>query len=272
MNDSKTTAKALQIQQLQSAIARLEQPRVRGAVAVASNVSRTSVTADQSSDLRFPGPDLRTPASPPARRLGGFEDETEAVSTGIPGLDQLLPQRGLVPGTLTEWLAEETGSGAVQLAMLAAREALQNGPLIVIDWPPMIYPPALERIGVPLEQTVFVRPDSLGDALWALEQSLRSPVPGAVFSRVGRLSSRVARRLQLAAEAGSTVGLLLRPGTARGQANWADVRFGVAPVPLGSSLRGGAQRGPAQQSSHLSSKLQGVHRGEEQRRRADFPP
>ncbi|HJQ81766.1 MAG TPA: hypothetical protein VJ828_17510, partial [Lacipirellulaceae bacterium] len=59
-------------------------------------------------------------------------------------------------------------------------------------------------------------------------QSLRSPAVVAVWGMIDRLDSRAFRRVQLAAQAGRTLGLLLRPPSARGQPSWADVRLGVS--------------------------------------------
>jgi len=50
----------------------------------------------------------------------------------------------------------------------------------------------------------------------------------AVWGMIDRLDGRAFRRLQLAAQAGHTLGLFLRPPSARGQPSWADVRLGVS--------------------------------------------
>ena len=65
--------------------------------------------------------------------------------------------------------------------------------------------------------------------MWAAVQALRSPVVAAVWGKFERLESRAFRRLQLAAEVGRTLGVLLRPVTARGQPSWATVRLEVRP-------------------------------------------
>jgi protein ImuA len=62
-----------------------------------------------------------------------------------------------------------------------------------------------------------------------VEQSLRCPAVAAVWAAVERLDTRWFRRLQLAAEEGGTLGLLLRPWRTRGQPSWADVQLAVIP-------------------------------------------
>ena len=46
----------------------------------------------------------------------------------------------------------------------------------------------------------------------------------------GKLDGRTFRRLQLAAEQGGGLGLLIRPATVRGEPSWADVRLLIEPL------------------------------------------
>ena len=59
--------------------------------------------------------------------------EKTAVSTGVAALDELLPERGLTRGSLSEWIAAEDGCGAIELALRAAARAQSHGPLIIAD-------------------------------------------------------------------------------------------------------------------------------------------
>jgi hypothetical protein len=129
---------------------------------------------------------------------------------------------------LVEWLDEAAGGGAATLGLVSAREACREGGLLVVlDRTGMFYPPAAAGWGVDLSRLIVVRPRSARDELWAAVQALRSPVAAAVWARIDRLASRDFRRLQLAAEAGRTLGVLVRPAGARGQPSWAEVRLGV---------------------------------------------
>jgi hypothetical protein len=154
--------------------------------------------------------------------------EATTFSTGVAALDRLLPGGGLRHGMLVEWLAELPGCGAATLGLLAAREACRaGGVLVVLDRARAFYPPAAVGWGVDPARLVVVRPRTARDEIWAAVQALRSPVVAAVWTMVDRLESRNFRRLQLAAEAGGTLGVLVRGASARGQPSWADVRLGV---------------------------------------------
>ena len=155
----------------------------------------------------------------------------QIVSTGIEVLDNLLPDKGLRRGTLSEWIGSEPGSGALSLAIRAAAKCQAAGLLLVIDPEKTLYPPAIQAAGIDLAEVVFIHPPSRSDALWAVEQSLRCSGPGCVLFPVDQLQTREFRRLQLAAEKGTAVGILVRPPQSRRQPGWADVRLLVSPRP-----------------------------------------
>jgi hypothetical protein len=116
----------------------------------------------------------------------------------------------------------------VTLSLLSAREACrEGGELVVLDRRQTFYPPAAAAWGIDLARLIVLRPRTVHDELWAAVESLRSPAVAAVWGTIDRLNSRMFRSLQLAAQAGRTLGVLLRPGWARGQPSWADVRLGV---------------------------------------------
>jgi hypothetical protein len=153
-------------------------------------------------------------------------------------LDRLLPDHGLPWGALTEWLSDGDGSGTATLALaVSARLLRDGGALVVVDRQREFYPPAAAALGVPLPRTVLIQPDTVRDALWALEQSLRSSAVAVAWCWLGSLDPRVFRRLQLAAEAGGGLGFLLRPAACRAEPSWAQVRLLVeaAPAPRPSS-------------------------------------
>ena len=168
------------------------------------------------------------------RQVGCWEASTSrqeaAFSSGTAALDRLLPGGGLRYGMLTEWLSELARSGAATLSLLSAREACRpGGVLVVIDRRQTFYPPAAAAWGIDLNRLLIVRPQNPRDELWAAVQALGSPAVAAVWAMIDRLDSRAFRRLQLAAQAGRTLGLLLRPSYVRGQPSWADVQLWVSP-------------------------------------------
>jgi hypothetical protein len=151
------------------------------------------------------------------------------VSTGAAALDRLLAG-GLRRGSLVEWLADEPGSGASALALVAARRAhADGGGLVVVDRRRTFYAPAAAAWGLDLAGTIVVHPRSEQDEHWALDQALRSEHVAAVLAWPRALPARTFRRLQLAAEASGAMGLLVRPAAAEREPTWADVRMRVAP-------------------------------------------
>ncbi len=180
--------------------------------------------------------------------------EANVFSCGVAAIDRLLPAGGLRHGMLVEWMMTPVAAGGspaanaetrapklrrigappvatngtFTLSLLGAREACgEGGVLVVIDRTRTFYPPAAAAWGIDLERTIVVWPQNARDELWAAVQSLRSPVVAAMWANIDRLDSRAFRRLQLAAEAGRTLGVLVRPAGARGQPSWADVRLEV---------------------------------------------
>ena len=154
------------------------------------------------------------------------------ISTGSKQLDQLLPSGGLIRGTLVEWIiGADRSSGAGVLALRAAREAARDGGyVIVFDRHQCFFPPAAAAWGLDLKRLVVIRASSVRDELWALDQALRCRAVAAVWGCLEELDWRWFRRLQLSAEQGGTLGLLLRPARVRGQPSWSDVQWQVAPA------------------------------------------
>jgi protein ImuA len=74
------------------------------------------------------------------------------------------------------------------------------------------YGPGLEFFGLPLNSFLFVRAADRKEALWAMEESLRSPALGAVVMELASSSVfplSASRRLALAAGQGTGLGLVL---------------------------------------------------------------
>ena len=154
----------------------------------------------------------------------------QSISSGCLPLDRLLPQRGFQRRSLVEWIAGGAGSGASLLAMLTARSACRGGgTLVLVDRAQSFYPPAASACQLDLQNTIVVHPTNEKDECWALEQALRCPDVAAVVAWPQRLTSHAFRRLQLAAEHGGSLGLLVRPATARHESSWASVRMLVSP-------------------------------------------
>jgi protein ImuA len=161
------------------------------------------------------------------------------ISSGCSVLDNSLPGGGYSLGTIVEWVDDHQrggersaggfGNGSLYLALTAARYAMQesNKYVVVIDSEESFYPPAALYMGLALDRIIVLRPPNYDDAMWAIDQSLRSSAVAAVVARLDKLSDLNARRFQLAAEQNGALGLFLRPASARSQPSWSEVQWGM---------------------------------------------
>lgn len=179
-------------------------------------------------------------------------NERNSLSTGFPDLDAVLPGGGWPQGTLTEILTPREGVGALSVIMPALAHLSQSKRWLVWVAPPYIpYAPAMQSAGVDLSRVLLVHPRATADGLWAVEQALRSGTCGAVLAWLSGSGgeSNTLRRLQLAAEAGNSWGILFRPEHAAQQASPAAVRLKLRPAVRGIDIniikrRGGWATGP----------------------------
>ena len=155
--------------------------------------------------------------------------ETAHVQTGLPALDELAPGGGFRCGAVHEllWPARQQLM-PMTFALLLAKSALLVGPTTngngagtagrtVIAWSdPLreLYPPAVAAAGVDLSRLMLLRPGTPAEELYILAECLRCPAVRATVGVVSKLSQIQARRLQLAAEAGGQLGILMRPAPA----------------------------------------------------------
>jgi protein ImuA len=172
---------------------------------------------------------------------GGFR-------TGLEPLDALAPGGSFARGAVHELLCDPAHGTPSFVAMLLARGAARADgplaaspintpsspdsphPLIWSDPHRTIYPPALALHGIPLTQLILLR-TSLDDQIWAVAECLRCKGVGAVIASIPALSRVEARRLQLAAETGGGVAVLLRPAGRGSQMYAAATRWLVKPAP-----------------------------------------
>lgn len=190
------------------------------------------------------------PASPGDRRLAALRARIRALEgrgAGFatppvrlgPALDPLLPGGGLVRAALHEL----AGPASTLFALAIARAALDRPGLLVwclddrtaaargLPWPP-----GLAARGLDPSRLLLVRAPDPRAAAWSIEEALESPAAAVVVGELARVGLDLSRRLQLAAEAGGGLGLLLRPGRDP-QPSAARTRFWVEPVPAAGPER-----------------------------------
>lgn len=145
------------------------------------------------------------------------------IPTGFEALDRCLPGGGWPQYAITEIFLDRYGIGELSLLMPAlaflSRQTAKKKPWIVWIAPPFIpYAPALSRHGLDLDRILLVHPSSRSkeamdprridanlcaerkDALWAVEQAIRSKASAAALAWLGTASNTALRRLQLSAE------------------------------------------------------------------------
>jgi hypothetical protein len=183
----------------------------------------------------------------------------DALSTGFPALDEVLPDAGWPMGALTEILVPRAGAGELRLVLPALAELGTRGRWLAWVGPPHVpYAPALAARGIALSRILWVRGDNPAQQLWSAEQALRSGVCGAVLAwlKRGRIKRgrtyfperKISaspfypppfyrlRRLQLAAESGGAWALLFRGEAPPGDASPASLRLRVTPAGKGLAV------------------------------------
>lgn len=164
----------------------------------------------------------------------------EAFTTGLAALDALAPGGAFARGAVHEILTAPEHGAALFFAMLLAKASASpvcgqtsgqplfppapvlrgrresHGFICWCDPTREIYPPALASHGIALTHLFLLHPNNPRDLLWAISESLRCKGVAAVVAAPPRLSRIMARRLQLSAERGGGIGLLLRHTNAPG--------------------------------------------------------
>ncbi|MCF5188406.1 translesion DNA synthesis-associated protein ImuA [Pseudomonas simiae] len=140
------------------------------------------------------------PATPPA----------SVHPTGLAALDAVLPTGGWPEAALSEILVAKEGVGELQLVLPTLARLSKARERIVLVAPPYTpYPHAWQNAGVDLRLLSVIQAEER-DALWAVEQCLRSGSCGAVLCWPRKADDRALRRLQVAAETGQTLAFAWR--------------------------------------------------------------
>lgn len=133
------------------------------------------------------------------------------IPTGYVLLDEALPDGGWPREGVMELLSPESGAEADLLAPLLRALGVQQRWQVWINPPWLPYAPALQQHGIEPAKALLLTCGSDQDALWAMEQCLASGSCSIVQAWPSRLQSRQIRRLHLAAQKGTALGVLLRP-------------------------------------------------------------
>lgn len=167
------------------------------------------------------------------------------LASGYAELDAHLPGGGWPQHALTEILLEQYGIGELRLLMPALatlsaggqeRDFSDPGWIAWVAPPFQPYPPALQQWGIDLSRMLIVRPKTDKEVLWSAEQALSSGTCAAVLLWPERLDDQASRRLQLAAEKGSSWAVAFRPLAARSEPSAAALRIELRTAGTGTRL------------------------------------
>lgn len=160
-----------------------------------------------------------------------------AAPSGFAALDASLPGGGWPIGAIAELMPEAMGIGEMALLAPALSTLARAGRYILWIAPPYLpHAPALVQWGLPLERLLIIQTRGLQESLWAAEQALRCPAVGAVLSWPVEIADRNVRRLQLAAAAGGSLGILYRPAGAAREHSPAALRLRLRPAAQGLAV------------------------------------
>jgi protein ImuA len=157
-----------------------------------------------------------------------------ALTFGLPALESCLPAGGLACGAVHEIRpADDAGRpAALGFAVALLGRLPGGGPVFFIasrkESPAggRLHGHGLNGLGLDPARAVFVQASDDRQALWAMEEALRSGMPCAVAGLVGNLDRLAGQRLHLAAGGAGIPLLLLRPPDVPG-ANVAATRWRV---------------------------------------------
>ena len=107
---------------------------------------------------------------------------------------------------------------------------IPSGVIVISDPKRKLYPPAAAQLGIPLARLYLLHPSNREQELWAIAECLASAGVCAVVAELGALNQVEARRLQLAAERGGSVGIFIRPATKSSSIYAAATRMLVTPA------------------------------------------
>ncbi|MGD9478518.1 ImuA family protein [Shinella sp. G-2] len=131
---------------------------------------------------------------------------------GVPDIDGRLPGGGLALASLHEICggSEDAVEGTAAMLFAAGIAARTRGQVLWCLTQPDLFAPALAQAGLAPGRVVYAEAGDEKSLLLCFEEGLRHGGLGAVVAEVTRLSMTASRRLQLAAEAGGTLGIALR--------------------------------------------------------------
>jgi len=153
-----------------------------------------------------------------------------SIPSGFKALDKELPGDGWPTRCLTELLLPAPGIGEMRLLSYGLSSLACKGRQIIVlisgeDENRVPYPDGWAQLGIDTKQLVVIYTRRPADHLWAIEQSLRSAVFGALLAWVPQARPEALRRLQLAAANAAGLSFVFRPARVRQESTPAALRL-----------------------------------------------
>lgn len=146
-------------------------------------------------------------------RLQGFKPAASglgALALGV--IDEAFPNRTFPLAAVHElWAPAPEAVAASSGFMTGLMAALMRpkGVAVWISTRRTVFPPALKAFGIKPDRVLFVEVPREREALWAMEEALRSPALTAVVGELRDISFTASRRLQLAVEQSQVTGFII---------------------------------------------------------------
>jgi protein ImuA len=146
------------------------------------------------------------------RALSGDRPDRPILPFGLAQLDGRLADGGLRLDALHEVCSLQSGWGddAAAVLFVAGIAARTQGDVLWVVRSRDLFAPGLYQAGLAPSRVIYAEARDDAELLALVEEGLRHRGLGAVVGEAKRLGMAQARRLQLAAEGGGTVALLLR--------------------------------------------------------------
>jgi protein ImuA len=169
---------------------------------------------------------------------------THTVPTGFGQLDQELPGQGWPLSTLIELILGPAGIGEMNLLHPALAQLDPERSIALVHPPYTPYFHCWANWRLDAHRLLWINTQTLGDTLWAAEQTLKHNACAALLCWVPGVRSAALHRLHLIARQSDTLFILLRPQTAAQQPSTAPLRLSLRPISEGLEISIIKRRGP----------------------------
>lgn len=171
------------------------------------------------------------------RKLEGFKTVSSSASMrfGIPEIDDCFPDKSMPLGTTHEFISDTVEDLAVTTGFITAvlsKIEQKNSTIVWVSKSKSLYAPGLVSLGINPDRILFFHVHNDKQALWVIEEALRTKGVMAVVGEIGNADLTATRRLQLAVEKSGTTGFLLRINQQQQeQTSVCVTRWNVKPLP-----------------------------------------